>query len=580
MRRAAGQFSEDFDREIGRIYTNFQTSLPEAKNPESRTEQLRRQLSQLYSHWTESAPYPNLVSELFLIPQREPFPKTIERFNPQTKEFQSISPPPELVGLLSPSAGKRALSVSVIRLGAATGKVVQFGPHIDRTVPAIAIPLVDPAIAPLPQERAEFHEVPGNGAAAIIKLNLEYLRKEFIPALARKHLLNTDGSSAYNFAVIDQNAPERVIASDTASVDFNALGDIRVPIFGSNIFEYPRTVQSSIADLLTSDHNLRRERRNGYALQIQNTERFFAAGLDLAPSSWQLVLTHQAGSLDVAVQKARDKNLAIGFGILLLLGLCVALTLLSAQRERRLAQQQMEFVSAVSHELRTPLAVICSAGENLADGVVQDSERTRKYGTLVRNEGHRLAEMVEQVLDFAGIQSGKKLYRVEPTNLVEVINTALETFEMQIRENGVILEKRLALDLPVVVADAPALSRALQNLIGNALKYGRSGNWLSVRAESAENFVNVIIEDRGPGISPVDLPHIFEPFYRGHAVVAAQIKGSGLGLSLVKQILDAHGATIHVGRAVPYGAVFTVSIPASQVERTSVAVDGQAYSAR
>src|SRR5262249_35603336 len=156
-----------------------------------------------------------------------------------------------------------------------------------------------------------------------------------------------------------------------------------------------------------SDHNLRRERRNGFALQIQNTERFFAAGLDLAPSSWQLVLTHQAGSLDVAVQKARDKNLAIGFGILLLLGVSVALTLLSAQRERRLAQQQMQFVSAVSHELRTPLAVICSAGENLADGVVQDSERARKYGTLVRNEGHRLAEMVEQVLDFAGIQSGK-----------------------------------------------------------------------------------------------------------------------------------------------------------------------------
>src|SRR5262249_2849361 len=139
--------------------------------------------------------------------------------------------------------------------------------------------------------------------------------------------------------------------------------------------------------------------------------------------------THRAGSLETAVARARTTNLAIGFGILLLLALSMALTLVAVQRERRLAQQQMDFVSGVSHALRTPLAVICSAGENLADGVVEDPQQSRQYGVLVRNEGRRLAEMVEQVLDFAGIQSGKSRYRFEPLDVEDLITGALEMFE-------------------------------------------------------------------------------------------------------------------------------------------------------
>src|SRR5207245_1411500 len=152
---------------------------------------------------------------------------------------------------------------------------------------------------------------------------------------------------------------------------------------------------------------------------------------------------HRAGSLDAAVSQLRRRNLFVSFSILALLAASVAIVLASTARAHRLVRQQMEFVSAVSHELRTPLAVICSAGENLADGVVQDSDGTKKYGALVRNEGRRLAEMVEQVLDFAGIQSGKKTYRFEPADVDDIINRAVETFEMQIHEGGVVLEKRV-----------------------------------------------------------------------------------------------------------------------------------------
>jgi signal transduction histidine kinase len=418
-----------------------------------------------------------------------------------------------------------------------------------------------------------------------MKLNFDYILNEHLPELAKKHLFNSDGTDAYNFTVVDRAAPSQLILSNTWSRDPNVRGDVTVPIFVSKMLEYPRVTFPSLADLHTIRSGTTRERNSRFSLQIeQGTERFIAAGLDSPPSSWELILTHQAGSLDAAVDQARTRNLGIGFGILLLLAVSIGLTLVSAQRERRLAQQQMEFVSAVSHELRTPLAVICSAGENLADGVVHDPEQTREYGALVRNEGRRLTEMVEQVLDFAGIQAGKKTYRFEPVAIRDIIDRALETFEMQIRESGVAVEKRIPMNLPPIMADRPALVRSVQNLVANALKYGQSGNWLSVRAESASNHVNLIVEDHGSGIAAADLPHIFEPFYRASSVVEAQIKGSGLGLSLVKQIVEAHGATITVNSVAKRGTLFKISFPVPDAVTDGVNVksedDQQAYSPR
>jgi signal transduction histidine kinase len=296
--------------------------------------------------------------------------------------------------------------------------------------------------------------------------------------------------------------------------------------------------------------------------------------------AWQVVLTHRLGSVDAAVTQARQRNLAVSLGILFILAVSVGIILVSAQRERRLARQQMEFVSAVSHELRTPLAVICSAGENLADGVVSDADQTRRYGTLVRNEGRRLADMVEQVLDFAGMQSGQRKYKLEPVDVSDVIDDALSTFEMQLRDSDIVVEKRVAIELPQVLADRPALVRGIQNLIGNALKYGQAGNWLSVRSEAGGEHVKIIVEDRGAGISPFDLPHIFEPFYRGRSVVDAQIKGSGLGLSLVKQIVEAHNGTITVESASGRGTTFTIILPVVDAMPNLVSSHDQAYSPR
>jgi len=278
-----------------------------------------------------------------------------------------------------------------------------------------------------------------------------------------------------------------------------------------------------------------------------------------------LVVKHRAGSLEAAVASARRRNLAISFGILLLLGGSVGFIMLSSRRAQRLATQQMEFVAGVSHELRTPLAVICSAAENLADGVTRDRDQIKRYGGLIRDEGRRLTGMVEQVLEFAGAQSGRKSYELRPADLQQVIEDAITAWRLQPAEGDFEIERKIAAHLPSVKADAAALSRAIQNLLSNATKYSGGSRRIGLSAESVKTAngeeVQIKVSDRGLGVAPSEQARIFEPFYRGKEAQAAQIHGNGLGLSLVKHIVTAHGGRVSVESKVGQGSVFTLHLP-------------------
>jgi len=418
-----------------------------------------------------------------------------------------------------------------------------------------------------------------------VTLNRDYIQKEFIPAVIRTNFAGTDGVLDYMVSVVENSDQRRVIYSSETGASADSA-DVTIGILSTRPGDFRLAAGPRTTITASASRDIFQKRVNG-KLTVQVLQGTGGTGVRgvlrsaLTEGAWQLGLTHRAGSLDAAVAQTRQRNLVVSFSILLLLTLSVGLILVSAQRERRLARQQLEFVSAVSHELRTPLAVICSAGENLADGVVGSEEQTRQYGALVRNEGRRLSEMVEQVLDFAGIQSGRKAYRLEAAEVSDIVDQAIEIFAMQIRNGGITLEKQIEPNLPPIMADRAAMIRAIQNLIGNALKYGGHGNWLSVRAEAAGSDVLISVEDRGAGISPVDLPHIFEPFYRAAAVVDAQIQGSGLGLALVKQIVDAHHAKINVDSALQKGTTFTIVVPAMDRAVSSVVSShDQAYSPR
>jgi signal transduction histidine kinase len=267
-----------------------------------------------------------------------------------------------------------------------------------------------------------------------------------------------------------------------------------------------------------------------------------------AASPWVLVARHRGGSLAEAVASVRRRNLVVGLGILGLLGGAAVLLTTGAQRARRLAQQQLEFVAGVTHELHTPLAAIRSAGQNLADGIVTEPERIRRYGDLIQKESGRLTALVAQVLEFAGIETGSRAYQLEPVALDSLVNEVAGDLALVLDQAGMRLDTDVPDDLPAVRADGPALRRVLENLITNAVKFASEGGWVGVRAAPARHGAGVVlrIEDRGPGIADDEQTRVFEPFYRGRAAQERQIPGSGLGLSVARHVVEAHGGRLHV----------------------------------
>jgi signal transduction histidine kinase len=274
----------------------------------------------------------------------------------------------------------------------------------------------------------------------------------------------------------------------------------------------------------------------------------------------------RSGSLDELVDRARRRNLALSFGILLLLAGSTVMLALATGRARSLAEQQMEFVAGVSHELRTPLTVIQSTSYNLSRGMIQDPERVEKYGLVIQREARRLINQIERMLSFAGIQSGHRLYKLHPVEVGEIITRALDEYRTALEEGGWTVERSVEEGLPRVMADAQSLESAVENLIENALKYAAQGKRLRVAATSAHGRrgreVRITVADRGPGIDTADLPHIFKPFYRGQGVSSSTIHGSGLGLCLVERHMRAQAGSVTVESSAKEGTTFTLRLPA------------------
>jgi signal transduction histidine kinase len=261
----------------------------------------------------------------------------------------------------------------------------------------------------------------------------------------------------------------------------------------------------------------------------------------------------------------RRRNLAIGLGVLALLGTAGAMLVVSAQRAQALARQQIEFVAGVTHELNTPLAAIRSAGQNLADGIVTEPSAVKRYGQLIEREGARLAGLVAQALDFAGISSSSRAYASEPVPLARLVDEALGDLRLVLEQGGFTVEKDVPADLPPVRGDAAALRRVVTNLVANATKFAAEGGWIGVRATRGRaGRVVLRVEDRGPGIARDERERVFEPFYRGRTRERNGAPGAGLGLSLVRHVVRAHGGEARVETREGGGAAVVVDLPAAE----------------
>jgi signal transduction histidine kinase len=275
------------------------------------------------------------------------------------------------------------------------------------------------------------------------------------------------------------------------------------------------------------------------------------------------VARYRGGSFEATVAAVQRRNLATGLGVLALLGATALVLVVSAQRAQRLARQQLELVTGVTHELNTPLAAIRSAGQNLAAGIVTEAAQVRRYGELIEKEGGRLSALVSQVLDFAGIESERREWAREPLSLTSLVDEVVRDHRLVLEQAGMTVERELPEDLPELRGDAPALRRAIANLVSNAAKFAAAGRWIGIRARPRPDGRALVlrVEDRGPGIPREERERVFEPFYRGPLAERNHAPGSGLGLSLVRHVVRAHGGSVRAEAREGGGVAFVVELP-------------------
>jgi signal transduction histidine kinase len=423
----------------------------------------------------------------------------------------------------------------------------------------------------------------------VVALDASHLRETMLRALAERHFPE-QGAERYHVSIVDgSSAPVLTRGVPDGEVIPLDRADVAVPFFGIRIGRMSLTSSSPSAHVMawtiTRPDGTRRaaepsetpapgssrnlavildERMVADAGTAVATARLRSPAMRVAEEGWQVRLQHADGSLEAAVANARARNLWLSFGMLALLVASAGLVVVNAQRSERLAARQMDFVATVSHELRTPLAVIRSAAQNLQAGVVLGHEQARRYGDLIEDEGRRLTDMVEQVLEYAGLSGNRQALRAQAVDVRSLVDEALESCRARLEDGRFEVSVAVPADLPPVMGDADALRRALQNLIANAVKYAADGRWLGVRAEltpRGAREVRLSVSDHGRGIEADDLPHIFEPFYRGRYAQERQIHGNGLGLSLVKRIADVHSGRLTASSTPGEGATFTLHLP-------------------
>jgi signal transduction histidine kinase len=269
----------------------------------------------------------------------------------------------------------------------------------------------------------------------------------------------------------------------------------------------------------------------------------------------------------------------IGF-IDLMLGAGLYLIYSNVRRELTLSRLKSDFVANVSHELKTPLALIRLFAETLELGRVPGEQKAQQYYRVINKESQRLTQLINNILDFSRIEAGRKEYRLASADVGRIVAEVVDAYRFQIEQQGFTFEVAVEDDLPRVTADKEALAQALLNLVNNALKYTRDEKFLRLEiSHRADGQVAIAVSDRGIGVAKGEQKKIFEKFYRAEDSLVHETKGSGLGLSLVKHIMEAHGGTVEVESTPGKGSTFTLLLPVDADVRVARPATGPAEGA-
>ena len=507
LRASTDRFVRDLDGEFERLFYAFRVR---------RNRTAGEEIAEDHAEWAESSDLPELVAEAFWISDESGSSGLddvaerlrIERISLQNGEFDAAEWPPWLTDiqqLLIESANSHRGR----NLHENDSFTVMLGDH------GMAFVVAQTELS--------------SKRWAVAVLQHDVLVEQFLPALVRDHF-GPDNERDYEIVLFDETEEDRVI-------------------FGSD-------AAGSVVGATTPD----------LIRYLRDFGGFLTDRDDGGDRSLAVAVTHRAGSVDAAVGRLRRRNLGFSFGVVLVLAASVGVLAVAAQRARRLAARQMEFVAGVSHELRTPISGISSLSQNLADGVVQDVEHAARYGEAIHQESRRLANMVEGVLHFSAIRSGRYRYEMRDVDVRSLIDGALEALDPAAADR---CNMTVSVEdgLPPLLGDERALQSVVRNLVSNAMKFSEKRGEIRLSARvvgsGREREIEVCVEDSGPGIDAAELSHLFEPFFRGRAARTVQAEGSGLGLSLVKEIVDAHGGRVEVSTNPGDGSTFRVYLPAS-----------------
>lgn len=581
LNQRARDFAEDFDREIGLTY-----SLMALDQTATASGEPYQTMDSRYTVWKGRARYPDLIKGLYftridnVTSERTLHQLTIGAGTGQTiawpKQFDALQKsPPRMLPSLIPGVRTQLFTMS----------------GIVESIPALVIPVSQP-----PQRIASDSDVfvsfqaPSN-MSVIVELDRDVLAGRMLRDLVDRHF--PDGEAGRYHIAIRGSGPDPLFVrgvTDPATVTI-VNADAAASFFSTPHMEMAAralsegrgvswqlettttaTERKAVESRLRSIDSRTIPRVGGtskFSVMVQ--ERAGSVSTSTEPvmiatmGGWTIALRHGAGSLDAAVDQARRRNLAISFSILSVLAIGVGIIVANARRSEKLAAQQMDFVATVSHELRTPLAVIRAAAQNLSAGVVEDPGRAKRYGELIENEGRRLTDMVEEVLEFAGLSGQRRPLALKPIDVAALVKDVVGSSSALISAAQADTELKVDEQVPLVNGDEEALRRAINNLLANALKHGRDGHWVGItvthQQQQGRDEVHVAVSDRGRGLDLEDLSHVFEPFFRGRHAVDQQVKGNGLGLSLVQRIAEAHGGRATVASVPGEGATFTLQLP-------------------
>lgn len=545
LERSARRFAQELRHEVGRVALAFRPDF-RGRSGDVRTDQLDR-----LARWQQTR-HAELVSRLVVLTRSSSGELLVDAADLGADALASIPLP----------AGLESVQQRLEAAGDQGRRAFRWDWMLQKPL-ALMVPIVRPGRRGPGRFRPEDLRLEG---ATVLVLNVDYLTGELLPQLAEVHFGPLDEGD-YAVAVLSRDDGAILYSSDPSlGRDDLEHGDVRLGLLSQQGWSGgpgspgrydrgprpaggrppPGAPQPGFPD-----------RRGGPG------DGGRPPGVEEETSPWILVVRHHGGSLAEAVEGVRRRNLGVGMGILLLLGTAAVVLAVSGQRARRLAQQQLEFVAGVTHEIHTPLAAIRSAGQNLADGIVSDTQQVRRYGDLIHKEGGRLTALVAQVLDFAGIESGSRAYSADPVQLGPLLQKVVGDLSLVLEQAGMTVEIDVAEDLPEIRGDTGALRRALENLITNATKFAGRGGWIGIRAAAGADHRTVVlrVEDQGPGIPKSERMRVFEPFYRGHDARQSQAPGSGLGLSFVRHVVEAHGGRVRVEPRDEGGTTVLMELP-------------------